>query len=343
MPESKERVQEFEFVENKRPEPMNVVIYRDIDDLGRVFVTEETLRRFHIGMPEYKIVLDTGVDIYEVRKEEALYIIDHANNSYAPYNIQYKSFDFDNELDDGVSNRAKGTKEKPIDEIQIFRDIEDSGRAFVTADVLKRFNVKKTGLTVYLNNMVVYEIDPVQAINIINNSNNEYAPYSIRYVTIEFDKEEDKSKGQIPYNDAVSTIQGPAEKKPEEEYIAGTSYKKPRPRKPGESEEHYIAFLEGYYDSVFKHEEELNNMIPGTNIKKPRVRDVYETDDAYVDYLREYYNRVFSPETREAITTRNLIKPRIQAEGESDDNYLEYLSLFYGTPVDKDGNPKHRR
>ena len=334
MPESKENIKEFEFVEDKKQIPREVVIYRDIDDMGRVFVTEETLQHFHLPMPEYKILLDNGVEIYEIRKEVALYIIDHAQNKYAPYHIQYQSFDFDNELIDQVSDQAKKTAEKPIDEIQIFRDIDDSGRAFVTGEVLKRFHIEGTGLTVYLNNMVVYEIDPVQAINIINNSNNPYAPYSIRYVSIEFEKEEDKKVEKTPVQEPI---------KQEDDYIPGTTYRKPRTRKPEETEEHYVAYLEGYYDSVFKHEEETKNYIPGTKIEKPRVRGIHVSDDAYVDYLRDYYNRVFSKETMEKVSSKNLIKPRERGIYESDEEYETYLSAFYGTPVETEEKQEHRR
>ena len=342
MENSRENLEEFDFVEEKEKQrPSEIVIYRDVDDLGRTFVTQETLHRFHMTTPEYKIILDNGVEIYEIRPQEATYIIDHANNKYAPYSINYQSFDFNNELDD--AKQQNQNEEKPIDEIQIFRDVDDSGRAFVTEEVLERFHIDNPKLKVLLSNMIVYEIDPVQAINIINNSNNPYAPYTIRYVSIQFDKtpvipyRDDLSTVKtpiIPYNDALSTVKDMEEEK--EEYIPGTKYKKPRARKPYESDDHYVAYLEGYYDSIFNHEEvaakEEQTQKEENDVVKPRVRGIHESDEAYTEYLRNYYNKIFNPETQEKVSSRKLILQRKQREGESDEDYIEYLAMFYGTP-----------
>ena len=63
-----EQLEEFVFVERKRePEiPAEVVIYRDMDDLGRVFVTRDILKRFVIEQPAFKIALDGDTVLYEI-------------------------------------------------------------------------------------------------------------------------------------------------------------------------------------------------------------------------------------------------------------------------------------
>ena len=330
-----EKITEFEFDEKKYSnEPNHIVLYRDVDDFGRVFATAETLHRFRLIVPEYKIVLDNGEEIYEIKPEAANYILNHSANRYAPYDVQYQNFDFDNELTDSLQETAKETKEKTIEEIQIFRDVEDTGRAFVTQEVLDRFHIEPTGLVVLLKNMAVFEIDPVQAINIVNNCDNAYAPYTIRYVSIQFEKEK-KPIGPIPYRDDLSTVKEPEKK--ESEFIEGTKYKKPRRKRADETEEHYVAYLEGYYDSIFTHEENTEEYIPGTRIKKPRNRDIHETEEEYVKYLKAYYNKVFS--NGPYLTTT---QPRRRKEKESVEDFNEYLAMFYGIkyPKEEKESPK---
>lgn len=434
MNKSEQELEEFEIVEKEREEIPEIVIYRDMDDQSRTFVTADVLRRFRIDEPEYKITLDERTIIYEIKPQEAAYIVDHANNQYAPYTIRFQNFDFNNELNDTMKEEPPENQEKAPDEILIFRDVEDSGRAFVTRDTLRRFQITTPGSKVFLGHMIVYEIDPVQAINIISNCNNPYAPYMIRYVSIEFDKpqvkeepkEEPKEKPRdeiiiyrdiedsgrafvsksvlnrfqipvpaskvllenmivyeinpadaiaivdncnneyAPYNIRYMAIQfdpiQKEEEKPKEEsheeppvekteeleeddnLIPGTNYRKPRVRRPYETDDHYVAYLEGYYDSIFGNEEDLfnprkeeipvsDNLIPGTNYEKPRVRGNYETDEEYVDYLRDYYNSIFGTEENHLPEKNNVIVPRQRRDGESEESYLEYLAMFYGTPV----------
>lgn len=335
MSKPKEELEEYEIVEEKdkvqTPEVDEIVIYRDKDDINRTFVNEAVLRRFSLAIPPYKLVLDTKEEIYEIEESEAIFIIQHANNPYDPYTIRFQSFDFDNELHDTYEHMDN--KKKTIDEVVIYRDVHDSGRAFVTEDVLKRFQLETPSRRVLLGESTVYEIDPIQAINIINNSNNSYAPYSIHYMNIEFDTEYympyDESistvvEDPMPYNDRVSTVvedpmpynervstivEDPMPYNEsistveDESLIPGTNFKKPRARKPYETDEHYVAYLEGYYDSLFGEQETPEPVkvekTPGKDYDKPRVRGNHETDDEYVDYLEEYYNSIFGEEEQE--------------------------------------------
>ena len=111
MGNTKEDLVEFEIVDSKKkPEISEITIYRDVDDLGRVFVTENTLRRFHLSMPAYKLVLETEEELYEIKPQEAIYIIEHANNNVTPYKIRYQNFDFNNELEDQRQQMGKRPK-----------------------------------------------------------------------------------------------------------------------------------------------------------------------------------------------------------------------------------------
>ena len=238
-------LEEFEIIENPKQQPDEIVIYRDKDDMAREFVDAESLKRFHLNQPAYAIHLDNGTDIYEITPAAAYYIIRHSNNQYAPYVVRYQTFDFKNELED---EKEKDVTDYPVMEtIRIYRDIYSSERTFVTKDVLVRFHLeKKYQEKVLIDDLVIYEIDAVDAINIINHAINPFAPYSIEYVAIEFEEELPKRREiPIPYYEKII----PYEEKPQKN--TKRNLRKPRPRMEGESDELYVAYLEGFYDSMF--------------------------------------------------------------------------------------------
>ena len=89
--------------------------------------------------------------------------------------------------------------EIPVDEIIIYRDINDSGRVFVSTAVLERFHLPKSRNEILVDNgEMVYEIDGGAATNIINNANNAYSPYVITYLYVQLNEE------IIPYDEAIS-------------------------------------------------------------------------------------------------------------------------------------------
>ena len=350
-----ENIEEFEFVEDKKKkEPEEIVIYRDVDDLGRAFVTESTLRRFHIPLPMYKLLLDTKDELYEIKPKEAIYIIEHANNSFDPYTIRYQNFDFNNELDDEYQNGRKKAKQgEALEELIIYRDVDDSAKAFVGTEVLKRFHIKKPNHKVILGDVLVYEIDPVLAINIINNSNNKLAPYAIRYVNIQFDHVEKHGKEEpIPYEEKETVIPYKERVIPYEEPKKETRYpsvRRPRMRRPNETEEQYVIYLEGFYDSLFGYSEEKEEARRERKEqpKKPVIvndtehnHENIETDKEYVEYLKKYYQQMFRPEALEKLKPRNLIKQRKRRDDETDEEYAAYLEMFYAEPTEEE---KHVR
>lgn len=111
-----------------------------------------------------------------------------------------------------------------------------------------------------------------------------------------------------------------------EEYIAGTTIRRPRARGIYETDEEYVAFLERYYNHyfpeataqtdstyrltknqiiqdppiyqreeqpMFTEEDYSDEYIEGTGIRKPRVRGIYETDEEYTAFLERFYNYYF--------------------------------------------------
>ena len=256
-----DQLEEFVFVESKK-EPnydAEVVIYRDMDDLGRVFVTRDVLRRFFIEQPAFKIALDGETVLYEIEPAEAIRIIELSDNSYAPYHVRYQNFDFDNEIkDNALNNKILNV----TDEITVYRDIDNPDIAYVDEAVIKRFCIKPTK-SLFVGDKEVFAVTPVQIINIINNANNKYAPYAIKYVDIELDFKEE--------NEVL-----PVEE--EEEFVG------PRRRNYGESDDHYAAYFEGFYDGI-GFARKANIQTETLNSKDEMLKQKYS------DYLtRKYYD-----------------------------------------------------
>jgi len=352
-----EDYEEFEIVDNKKDE---VVIYRDKDDLGRVFVTKPILDKFNIEMPYYKLRLDNDEELYEIKPQEAIYIIEHADNKYAPYDIRYQNFDFNNELEDETQETIRRQMEEPMEVIKIYRDIDNSERAFVTKDVMMRFHLTDDHHKVLLGDFIVYEIDPTEAINIINNSMNKYAPYGIEYVGIEFDNGKKETKEPVmpyeekevvmpyhekevvmPYEEKVMPYE--EKKKVETKVSAGP---RPRLRREDESEEVYVAYLEGFYDCFFgvKHDKEEERRKKKEQkpviLKNPVERSSYDSDKEYLAYLKSHYSKIYNDKMLESVKAKNVIKERPKRQDETDEEYNAYLSMFYGTQEQEDVNTK---
>lgn len=328
-----EDYEEFEIVEDKKDE---IVIYRDKDDLGRVFVTKPVLDKFHIEMPYYKLRLDNDEELYEIKPQEAIYIIEHADNRFAPYDIRYQMFDFSNEIEDETQEQIRKQMEGPMETIKIYRDINNSERAFVTRDVMMRFHLDDDHHKVLLGDFVVYEIDPTEAINIINNSMNKYAPYNIEYVGIEFEKT--NTKEEKPIVEEQPVVEEVKEEKKEEKVEQKPKQGKPRPRRENEPDEVYVAYLEGFYDCLFKvdaekeeKERKQKETQKPTIVKDPRDRSSYNSDKEYLEYLKDHYSSLYNKKTMDVIQSKNVITQRKKRPDETDEEYNAYLSMFYGT------------
>ena len=126
-----------------------------------------------------------------------------------------------------------------------------------------------------------------------------------------------------------------------EDYIAGTTIRRPRERGIYETDEEYVEFLERYYNYYFRdaavhsnttyrltrdqiiqdlpiyqteevpftEEDYSDEYIPGTNIRRPRYRGIYETDEEYVEFLERFYNHHFP--NRENYSTYSLTRDQI--------------------------------
>ena len=137
---------------------------------------------------------------------------------YQKYLMKFYNDNFYN-INKGVNNMEKMEEymidETPVDEIIIYRDINDSGRVFVSTAVLERFHLPKSRNEILVDNgEMVYEIDGEAATNIINNADNAYSPYVITYLYVQLNEE------IIPYDEAISKFNEQGElKNPDDRII----------------------------------------------------------------------------------------------------------------------------
>ena len=142
----------------------------------------------------------------ETKEQYQKYLVKFYNDNFYKYNKGVKNME---KLEEYMVD------EMPVDEIIIYRDINDSGRVFVNSSVLQRFHLPQSKNEILVDNgEMVYEIDGGAATNIINNANNAYSPYVITYLYVQLNEE------IIPYDEAISRFNEQGElKNPEDRVI----------------------------------------------------------------------------------------------------------------------------
>ena len=145
----------------------------------------------------------------------------------------------------------------------------------------------------------------------------------------------------------------------DEEYIAGTTIRRPRGRGIYETDEEYVAFLEIYYNyyfpeaaqqsdstygltrdqiiqdppihqpveeqPMFTEEDYSEEYIPGTDIRRPRDRETYETDEEYVEFLEDFYNHHFP--NVEPVTVRIFGDVDTFTEEDFSEGYIPHTNI----------------
>lgn len=140
-----------------------IVLYQDIHS-KKLFTNLYCVTRFNIPTEGKLTAVINGEDCYEIDREDALFIVNNANNNYSAYSIKYS------ELPLGFKN---------ILTIIIYKDIT-SKKTFVNKNVMQRFALDENVETVTINNEVCYEIEYDDAAFIVEASNNNYSPYIVK-------------------------------------------------------------------------------------------------------------------------------------------------------------------
>ena len=132
---------------------------------------------------------------------------------------------------------------KPAEEkVTLFKD-SDTSDYYVRKYAVDRFKLKSADLgnEVRINGSLCYKISESDVEKIKENANNSFSPYiaDIKEITLE-----NKKNNEILLEEV------------KDELIPGTKIKRPRDRKPYETDKEYEEFLKSYYDRVFPREEE---------------------------------------------------------------------------------------
>lgn len=256
----------------------------------------------------------------------------------------------ENEVQEGEKNMEEVQEEikeyevdsTPVSEIVMYRDIEDSGRIFVSKSVFDRFHLIPPRYEVTIGeDEVVYELSPGAAVDILNNANNAYSPYIIRFVYIELEEK------IIPYDENVSKLDDKGElKDTQDEVIPYNNAVSILDSNAGyKNVDNVIMPVE---DQVVEQAEQKqvnqdDNLIPGTDLQKPRPRGIKETEEEYVKYLEGYYDGIFGEKNQtedkpifdllndNLIPGTNFEKPRVRGIYESDEEYVAYLEEYYNS------------
>ena len=147
---------------------------------------------------------------------------------------------------------------KPAEEkVTIFND---SGEYYVRKYAVDRFKLKSADLEneVRINGSVCYKISEHDVERIKENANNAFSPYiaDIKEITLE-------KKNEISEEDT------------KDELIPGTKIKRPRDRKPYETDEEYELFLKEYYGKVFPPVEKEEKKEPTTEtVSEKTLEDI---------------------------------------------------------------------
>ena len=99
-------------------------------------------------------------------------------------------------------------EEKVIDKIAIFKDTED-GKFYAYKPVFERFDIEPASDEVKVNGVASYRVNPEDVIDIMNNQNNDYSPYSVEVSNADIEKvvEEVNETTPVTVPDTVPVVE----------------------------------------------------------------------------------------------------------------------------------------
>lgn len=161
------------------------VIYKDLSEENSYYARANVFTRFNAKKlgEEVKIA---NASYYKLAKEDLDFIRRNANNGYSPYTIDDREINLGKTTflsDVSSKNELSGDlgeiKSDALEKISIYVDLNDNGARYVRKNVFERFNAKKIGEEVRINNAVCYKISEEDSGFIIANASNEYSPYTV--------------------------------------------------------------------------------------------------------------------------------------------------------------------
>ena len=155
-------------------------LYEDVDT-GDIYVEDYIIDRFNL-VPSGGMIEVEGILCRRIERDDADYIINNANNDYAPYTvniirIRLGKEDTPEENEEDFNNID--LDRDPVEIVTLFRDLDNDGEIYVRKYVVDRFHLDTLGDPVRIEGSLCYRIDEEDADYIIENANNDYSPYQI--------------------------------------------------------------------------------------------------------------------------------------------------------------------
>lgn len=159
-----------------------IVLYKDKTNPNKYYAKGPVCDRFNATRLGDMVRIN-GVACYEIREDDAQYIIGNANNSYSPYIVDILEKEDTLENPNEVIASVEGEQAIPNDNLLTDRFViyRDGDKCYAKKPVFNRFNLDALGDMVRINGVACYEISKDDVDYIVGNANNNYSPYSVSF------------------------------------------------------------------------------------------------------------------------------------------------------------------
>ena len=166
--------------EENKEETEIISLYRDVDNNNEVYVKKYVIDRFHL-VPISEEIRIESVPCYQIENDAAASLITHANNKYAPYEIEIE--------DIALGKKLQPDSRDNYDEIIFYQDLDNDKAVYVKQNVVSRFHLQPIGSEKFIFRAPCYHISDEDVKLILEHQNNQYAPYQVNRVDVTLDKD----------------------------------------------------------------------------------------------------------------------------------------------------------
>ena len=152
-----------------------IVLYRDLDHNGDIYAKKYVNTRFNTVPtgPEVRIM---KAACHKIDPEDVEFIINNANNSYSPYQVEIVDVNLGKETD---QKREVVNTEGLVEKMILYRDVDQSNQIYAKKYTCVRFNIEPVGASVRIDGMLCYPISEEDAMFVVSNQSNGYSPYEV--------------------------------------------------------------------------------------------------------------------------------------------------------------------
>ena len=142
---------------------------------GKIYVRVPVFERFDIE-PIGEEVRIEGTLCQEIRPTDVTHIVANQNNSYSPYQVEYREAEV---VKEQAPVEEEHIEEEKIPVLEKFTFFMHDGKMYARVPVFERFNVEPIGERVRIEGTACYEISENDVQSIVMNANNEVSPYQV--------------------------------------------------------------------------------------------------------------------------------------------------------------------